>query len=64
MKVLKTTQAADALQVSKETVLLMIQSGALPATRLRPTGHWRIRQDELERFAQQRGIELLPIKEK
>lgn len=59
MRILSTWDAAKQLQVSPDTVLSLIRSKALPASRLTETGHWRIRQDDLEQYAQQRGVSLL-----
>ena len=59
MKVLSTGQAAAKLQTSHDTVLRLIQSGTLPATRLSEKGRWRIRQDDLTEYAQQHGLVLL-----
>jgi len=59
MRVLSTGQAARRLQVSSDTVLLLIKNGDLKAERFSEKSHWRIRQDELQRFADQRGITLL-----
>lgn len=59
MKILSTWDAAKQLQVSPDTVLSLIHSKTLPASRLTETGHWRIRQDDLEEYAKQRGVSLL-----
>lgn len=59
MKVLSTGQAADMLQTSHDTVLRLIQSGTLPATRLSARGRWRIRQNDLIEYANQHGLDLL-----
>ena len=59
MKVLSTSATAKRLQCSNSTVLRLIETGDLPATRLNETGHWRIRQDDLETYAEQRGVTLL-----
>ena len=59
MMVFSTGQAARRLQVSSDTVLRLIKYGDLKAERFSEKGHWRIRLDELERFAEQRGITLL-----
>lgn len=61
MKILSTWDAAKQLQVSPDTVLGLIRSGKLPASRLTETGHWRIRQDELEQYANQRGVFLIEV---
>lgn len=59
MKILSTWDAAKQLQVSPDTVLNLIRSKQIPASRLTETGHWRIRQDDLEQYANQRGVSLL-----
>jgi len=59
MQVMSTSQAAKKLQCSKNTVLRLIESGQLSASRLTETGHWRIRQEDLEAYAEQRGVALL-----
>lgn len=60
MQVVSTGQAARRLQVSTDTVLLLIKTGQIKAERISEKAHWRIRQDELQRFADDRGITLLP----
>lgn len=59
MKIMSTSEAARRLQVSPDTVLLLIRSSQLPASRLTETGNWRIRQDDLEQYAAKRGIDLV-----
>jgi len=59
MQVLSTWDAAEKLQVSPDTVLRLIRSRELPASRIGKRGHWRIRREDLEKFAQERGVELL-----
>ena len=59
MKIMSTSEAAKRLQVSPDTVLLLIRSNQLPASRLTETGNWRIRQDDLEQYAAKRGIDLV-----
>lgn len=60
MQVVSTGQAARRLQISTDTVLLLIRNGQIKAERISDKSHWRIRQDELQRFAEERGITLLP----
>ncbi len=64
MTVLSTGEAAKRLQTSHDTVLRLIRSGELSANRLTESGHWRIRQEDLEEYAKQRGISLLESEEK
>lgn len=64
MSVLSTRDAAQKLQVSPDTVLRWIKSNDLPATRIGKRGHWRIRQTDLEQFAETHGVELLKPQEK
>jgi excisionase family DNA binding protein len=64
MSILSTGEAAEKLQVSPDTVLRLIRSGELPASRLTPTGYWRIRQEDLEDYAKQRGVELIEAPQK
>lgn len=52
LKFLTLGDAAAALQVSKRTVLRMIQKGSVPA--LKVGGQWRIRESQLKRWAEQR----------
>lgn len=59
MNVLSTGEVAKRLQVSPDTVLGLINSKELPASRLTKRGHWRIRQEDLEKFATERGVELV-----
>lgn len=59
MTVMSTSKAAELLQCSHDTVLRLIQLGDLPATRLTPTGRWRIREQDLSEYAKQHGLELL-----
>ena len=61
MKILSTSEAAKQLQVSPDTVLGLIRSRLLPASRLTETGNWRIRQDDLEQYAEQRGVALVEL---
>lgn len=61
MKILSTWDAARKLQVSPDTVLGLIRSKVLPASRLTETGHWRIRQEDLEDYANQRGVTLIEL---
>ncbi len=58
--ILSTGQAARRLQISADTVLLLIKNGDLKAERFSEKSHWRIRQDDLQQFAEKRGITLLP----
>lgn len=61
MQILSTGQAARRLQVSPDTVLLLIRNGDLKAERLSgKRSHWRIRQDELQQYANRNGLTLLP----
>lgn len=61
MKILSTSEAAKRLQVSPDTVLILIRNKALPASRLHETANWRIRLDDLEQYAKQRGIDLVEL---
>lgn len=58
MKVLTTGQAAKALHVSIHTVHRLIQSGELSAERISDTSRYRIRMDDLVKFAEDRNITL------
>lgn len=54
---LTTTEVGEALGLSPDRVLQMIEEGIVKATRPHPRGHYRIRVEELERLereAQQR----------
>lgn len=59
MTIMSTSKAAEMLQCSHDTVLRLIQLGTLPASRLTPTGRWRIRQQDLDEYAKQHGLQLL-----
>lgn len=52
LRFLTLADAAAALQVSKRTILRMIQKGAVPA--LKVGGQWRIRESQLRRWAEDR----------
>jgi len=45
-------EAAAVLQISKRTILRMIQKGQVPA--LKVGGQWRIRESQLRRWAEDR----------
>ncbi|MBX3016182.1 MAG: helix-turn-helix domain-containing protein [Caldilineaceae bacterium] len=59
MRVLSTTEVAQELQVSRDTVVRLIQIGELPAERLSSTGHRRVREEDLFEYAKRKGIKLL-----
>lgn len=63
MRVLSTAEVARELQVSRDTVVRLIDLGDLPAERLTATGHRRIRQDDLLEYAKRKGIRLLSEQE-
>ena len=58
MRILTTVEAAKQLNVSQGTVLNLVRSGELTASRLTKQSWWRIRQDDLIQFAEERGITL------
>lgn len=61
MQVLSTGQVARRLQVSSDTILLLIKNGELRAERLPgKKSHWRIRQDALQEYVSRNGLTLLP----
>ncbi len=47
---LSVREVAKLLRVSRRTAYALVESGALPALRLTPTGAWRIPAADLERF--------------
>jgi excisionase family DNA binding protein len=49
---LTTSQAADMLDVSRDTVARWIRLGQLPAVRL-PSGRYRVRREDVERLLRQ-----------
>jgi excisionase family DNA binding protein len=59
MRVLSTTEVAQELQVSRDTVVRLIVIGELPSERLSVTGHRRVREDDLVEYAKRKGIKLL-----
>lgn len=63
MKKLSTGEAGRRLQVSPDTILLMIKSKELPAERLRPNGHYKILENDLQEYAKQHNVTLLPAEE-
>lgn len=63
MKKLTTGQVAELLQVSSQTVLRLIRSGELTAERLTATGQYRVRRDELDKYAEAHKLTLLPDQE-
>lgn len=50
MRFMTLAEAAAVLQISKRTVLRMIQKGGVPA--LKVGGQWRIRESQLKRWAE------------
>jgi excisionase family DNA binding protein len=49
---LTTGQAAELLGVHRSTLLRYVEEGRLPARRL-PTGHYRVRREDLEKLLEQ-----------
>jgi len=56
LRFMTLADAAAALQVSKRTILRMIQKGQVPA--LKVGGQWRIRESQLKRWAEQKEYSL------
>jgi excisionase family DNA binding protein len=52
LKFLTLAEAATILQVSKRTILRMIQKKEVPA--LKVGGQWRLRESQLKRWAEER----------
>ena len=50
LRFMTLAEAAAVLQISKRTILRMIQKGAVPA--LKVGGQWRIRESQLRRWAE------------
>ena len=48
MNLLTVIETAERLKVGKSTVYNILQSGELPAARIRSA--WRIREDDLEKY--------------
>lgn len=63
MRVLSTAEVAKELQVSRDTIVRLIDLGDLPAERLTENGHRRIRLDDLLDYAKRKGIRLLSEQE-
>lgn len=63
MQKLSTGQVAKLLQVSSKSVLRLIYDGKLRAERLTEAGQYRILRDDLEKFAAERNLTLLPDQE-
>ena len=59
LKFLTLAEAASILQVSKRTVLRMIQKKDVPA--LKVGGQWRLRESQLKRWAEEKeGLSAAP----
>ena len=56
LRFMTLADAAAALQVSKRTILRMIQKRAVPA--LKVGGQWRIRESQLKRWAEHKEVSL------
>ncbi|OGQ77514.1 MAG: hypothetical protein A3F90_06345 [Deltaproteobacteria bacterium RIFCSPLOWO2_12_FULL_60_19] len=52
LRFMTLAEAAAVLQISKRTILRMIQKGQVPA--LKVGGQWRIRESQLRRWAEDR----------
>ena len=52
LRFMTLAEAAAVLQISRRTILRMIQKKAVPA--LKVGGQWRIRESQLKRWAEQR----------
>lgn len=50
LKLLTLTEAAEILQVSKRTLLRMIQQGDVPAFKV--GGQWRIRESQFKKWVE------------
>ena len=50
LRFMTLAEAAAVLQISKRTILRMIQKGQVPA--LKVGGQWRIRESQLRRWAE------------
>lgn len=58
MEMLSTKQAAQELQLTYITVVRLVQDKIIPAVQLRDRGRYHIRLDDLQKYAQERGIVL------
>ena len=59
MRFMTLAEAAAVLQISKRTILRMIQKGSVPA--LKVGGQWRIRESQLRRWAEDKESALAPF---
>jgi excisionase family DNA binding protein len=59
LRFMTLAEAATVLQISKRTILRMIQKGAVPA--LKVGGQWRIRESQLKRWAEDKESVLAPL---
>lgn len=53
-KLFTPQQVAKILQVSVPTVKRWLIQGELPGIKIGPGGHWRVRSDDLSKYAQRR----------
>lgn len=56
---LSTNQVARALQISRDTVVRLIESGELPCERLTPTSPRRILEKDIIQYAQRNNLTLI-----
>ena len=64
MQKLTTGEVARQLGMSVSTIRNLIAQGELKAERRNSTSQYRILSTELERYAQERGLTLLPAQKK
>jgi len=55
---LTVDEAAAQIKVHPETIRRWLRDGKLPGTLISRSGGYRVRQSELDRFMDQRGIEM------
>lgn len=58
MKMLTTGQVAKELQVSHDTAYRLVLDKIIPAIQVRDRGRHRVRLDDLQKYAHERGIKL------
>lgn len=59
MQKLSTSQAAKALQTSRDTIVRLVESGDLPCERLTPTSPRRILEKDLVEYALRNNLTLI-----
>ena len=59
MQKLSTSQVARALQISRDTVVRLIESGELPSERLTPTSPRRVLEKDLLEYASKHKLTLI-----